>query len=138
MTTTAGYLGRVSAKVTDATGGTEVGGVTSTSEDTQFAELDVTNFKDTVANGGNKLRILGLKDTPLTITCDLDFADAGQDVLRAAVRSTIYVTILPDGAEGFRYPVLVSKKGISVSVEGKPQQTFTLVSNGAATAATVI
>lgn len=135
---TAGYLGRIGAKTTDATGGTEIGGVTQCNVDTAFAELATDNTKDAVANSGNRTRILGLLDHPIGITVDLDHNDAGQDILRAAVRSTIYVTFLPDGAEGFRYPCLVAKKGVSISVDGKPQQTFTLVSNGAATAATIL
>lgn len=128
MTATAGYAGLVYASVAGSVW-TAVGGVKSCSLDQAYAELDTTPLGGT----GDKKRILGLLDKPVSLSVDYDEADAGQVILRASARTGYFIKILPDGTNGISFPMHVVKKGFSQDPNGIVTQAFTLASNGAST-----
>lgn len=58
---------------------TEISGVTSASVSRDREVLDITHFKDTSAH---KLKKMGLKDTKLSLSGNLDLADSAQSQIR--------------------------------------------------------
>ena len=91
--------------------------------------LDTTNYK----GGADRTKMLGLKDASGNLGGDLLLSDGVQDILRAAHESgdTIYVTDLPDGTNGFTYPMLVESIEESGGVDDLISATFNVTSNGA-------
>lgn len=68
---------------------TEISGLTSASLTRDREVLDITHFKDTTAH---KIKLMGLKDTKLSLSGNRDIADAPQTTLQ---------TRLDDGASTF-------------------------------------
>lgn len=120
---TPGYQGSIEVNTTDSFPGTSVGGANSVSGPFSRAMLDITDFDDTAVN-----RIAGLNDSSLTISGHEDYADAGQDILRAAVLSgaTIYAQMLPDGTNGFKFTCKVESYEPSNAPDGTPQFSCSL------------
>lgn len=94
--------------------------------------LDTTDFKD----GADRTKMLGLKDGSGSISGDWEPADAIQTILRDAHTNgtTVYVTDLPDGTNGFTYPVLVESVEVGGSVGDLVSSSFSITQNGAAIA----
>lgn len=92
--------------------------------------LDTTDFAD---GSGVHTRIVGLEDGSGSISGDWEQSDAPQTLLRTsyAAGTTVYVTDLRDGTNGWTYPCLVGSIDESGSVDGKNEVTFNLVLNGA-------
>lgn len=112
--------------------GDELDGAKDFSFSTSRDVLDTTNFK----GGDTKTKLLGLKDGSGSIGGDWKPTDAIQTILRAAHDSgaTVYVTDLPDGVNGFTYPVLVEKVDSGGAVGDLVPATFGITQNGAAIA----
>ncbi len=110
-------------------GSDEVDGIKDASVTRSRTSLDTTNFK----GGADRTRMLGLKDVSGNMGGDLLLDDSIQDLLRAAHEdgSTVYVTDLPDGTNGFTYPMLVDSIEESGGIDDLISATFNVVSNGA-------
>ena len=129
MASTAGYLSNVYASAAGSVW-TAVAACKSFNDGNTFAELKTTAF----GGSGYETRILGLNDRPVTLECDYDEADAGQDILRASARTGCFIKILHDGTNGFSQPIHVTSKPIKGDPGSIVTQSFSLVSNGAPTA----
>lgn len=128
----AGHPVLVYAKATNAAAvsGDEVDGINSVSYSPSLDLLDVTDFKDTT---GTKLKLAGLKDGSVSLSGDLEMADAPQALLRTAGGdgSSVWITIHfnPSGAassKGFQVECKVESFEISASVDGKVEFTASL------------
>lgn len=115
--------------------GDEVDGLNSVDFSPNITMLDVTDFKDTTAA---KLKLAGLTDGTISLSGDLEMADAPQILLRANALSgaDIYVQVhfAPSGSSGAKgYSVTCKAKDfkISASVDGKNQFSVSLEFNGA-------
>ncbi len=95
----------------------EMSGVNSLSLTRDRTVLDITNFKDTSAH---KLKIMGLKDTKLDISGNLDLADAPQSVLRSRYDdgASTFVGIEWDGSTVADGEFKVASYSESASVDG--------------------
>lgn len=110
-------------------GGDEVDGIKDASFTRERTSLDTTNYK----GSENRTRMLGLKDVNGNLGGDLLLSDSVQGILRSAHESgdTVYVTDLPDGTNGYTYPVLVESIEESGGVDDLISATFNIVGNGA-------
>lgn len=99
MAENAGHLVVISNST--AIGGTytEISGITSAQVQRDREVLDITHFKDTTAH---KLKMMGLKDTKLSVSGNLDFTDAPQSALRTRYDdgASTFVQIKWDGTGG--------------------------------------
>lgn len=131
---TAAHTRKLYVKTTNAapSAGDELDGGKDFSFTSNRDVLDTTDFKD----GDNRTKMLGLKDGSGSIGGDWLPSDTIQTILRTAHGdgSTVYVTDLPDGTNGFTYPVLVSDVETGGSVGDLVPATFTITQNGAAIA----
>lgn len=77
----------------------EISGVTSASLTRDREVLDLTHFKDATAH---KLKTMGLKDTKLSLSGNLDLADSAQSALRTRYDdgASTFVQIKWDGSAG--------------------------------------
>lgn len=127
----AAHARKLYVKTTNAapSAGDEIDGIKDAGFTRSRTSLDTTNFK----GGADKTRMLGLKDVSGNLGGDLLIADTIQGLLRTAHEdgSTIYVTDLPDGTNGYTYPVLVESIEESGGIDDLISATFNLVSNGA-------
>lgn len=127
----AAHTRKLYVKTTNAapSGSDEVDGIKDANFTRSRTSLDTTNFK----GDENRTRMLGLKDASGTLGGDLLLADGVQDLLRAAHEdgSTIYITDLPDGTNGYTYPMLVESIDEGGGIDDLIAATFNLVSNGA-------
>lgn len=131
---TAAHTRALYVKSTNAapSGSDEVDGAKEFSWTTNRDVLDTTDYKD----GANRTKMLGLKDGSGSIGGDWLPSDTIQTLLRTAHGdgSTVYVTDLPDGTNGFTYPVLVESVEVGGAVGDLVNVTFGLTQNGAAIA----
>lgn len=99
MAENAGHLVVVSNASTLGGTYTEISGVTSAQLQRDREVLDITHFKDTTAH---KLKMMGLKDTKLSLSGNLDLADAPQSVLRTRYDdgASTFIQIKWDGSAG--------------------------------------
>lgn len=136
MSYTAGYKGIIRAR-TDATAATnadDVGGVENVTTPGGFELLETTSMNQTA---GERSHLPGLFNRgPITVSANLDVADTGQAVLIAAVaaRTLIYLTVLPDGTNGYRYPGYVNKADRKPDARGKVMVDYEFTPSGAPTA----
>ena len=93
--------------------------------------LDITDMADTT---GYKKRMAGLKDYSVSLSGDFSQADAPQALLRAVAGDTLYVSILPDGTNGFSYKCMVESFETKGSVDGLVEISVSLVGMGVKTA----
>jgi len=122
----------VKSASTAPSGGDELDGAIDFSFTTNRDVLDTTNYK----GGADRTKMLGLKDGSGNISGDWLPSDTIQDLLRSAHDdgSTVYVTDLPDGTNGFTFPVLVESIEVGGAVGDKVSTTFNVTQNGAAIA----
>lgn len=129
---TAAHTRKVYAKASSSApgGSDEVDGAIDFKFTRSKAMLDTTDFKDT---SGAHTRIAGLGDGSGSIGGDWEQADTVQALLRSSfdAGSTIYITDLPDGTNGYTYPCLVESIDDSGQVDGKNSVSFSLQQNGA-------
>lgn len=129
---TAAHLRKLYVKSTSAApvAGDELDGAKDFSFTTNRDVLDTTDFKD----GDNRTKALGLKDGSGSIGGDWEPADAIQTILRNAHANgtTVYVTDLPDGTNGFTFPVLVDSVEVGGGVGDLVSATYNITQNGAA------
>lgn len=94
--------------------------------------LDTTDYKD----GDQRTKMLGLKDGTGNISGDWENSDPVQALLLSAHGdgSTVYVTDLPDGTNGFTYPCLVESVETGGAVGDLVTRSFGLTQSGAAIA----
>lgn len=94
--------------------------------------LDTTDYKD----GDQRTKLLGLKDGTGNISGDWENSDPVQALLLSAHGdgSTVYVTDLPDGTNGFTYPCLVESVETGGAVGDLVTRSFGLTQSGAAIA----
>ena len=129
MAAIAAHTASISVAATDVNGGANLlGGLKDFSAKDSATMLDITDFADTT---GAKKKLAGLKDAAISLSGDYSQADAPQALLRAVAGSTLYVTILPDGTNGFSYPCIVSDYEVKGSVDGLVEISVSLVGNGA-------
>lgn len=113
----------------------EVDGLNSVDFSPGLDMLDVTDFKDT---SGAKLKLAGLSDGTISLSGDLEGADAPQILLRSSCLSgaDLYVQVHfnPSGAANQKgYSVVCKAKGFKLSgaVDGKNQFSCDLEFSGA-------
>lgn len=130
----------VYAKSTSSTavGADEVDGINSVTYSPSLDLLDVTDFKDTT---GTKLKLGGLKDGSVSLSGDLEMADAPQTLIRTAASdgSSVWMTMHFNpsgsaGSKGFNVECKVESFEISASVDGKVEFSASLQFTGAVTA----
>lgn len=130
----AAHLRKLYVKASSAapSAGDELDGAIEFSFSTTRDVLDTTNFK----GGADRTKMLGLKDGSGSIGGDWLPSDTIQTLLRTAHGdgSTVYVTDLPDGTNGFTFPVLVESVEVGGAVADKVNATFGITQNGAAIA----
>lgn len=114
------------------TAGDEIDGLKDITHNDSMTVLDVTAINDTATV---KTKIMGLRDGTFNLSCDLVYATV-QNLIRSkyAARETAYLTVLWDGTNGFRYPVLVTNQDFGAPVDGLTPYTANLTINGAPTA----
>lgn len=99
MAENAGHL--VVVGIHTAIGGpyVEIDGVTSVSVPQERTSLETTNFADAT---GHKTRITGLKDTKISLSGNIDYADSAQSQLRSRYDdgASTFLQIKFDGAAG--------------------------------------
>lgn len=131
---TAAHTRALYVKTTNAapSAGDLVDGAKEFSWSTTRDVLDTTDYAD----GANRTKMLGLKDGSGSIGGDWLPSDAVQTILRSAHAdgSTVYVTDLADGTNGFTYPCLVESVEVGGAVGDLVNVTFGLTQNGAAIA----
>ena len=129
MAAIAAHAASVSVATTDVNGGANLlGGLKDFSVKDSATMLDITDFKDTT---GCKLKMAGLKDVAISLSGDYSQADAPQTLLRAVAGTTMYVTVLPDGTNGYSYPCIVSDYEVKGAVDGLVSISISLVGTGA-------
>lgn len=128
------HLRKLYVKATNVapSAGDELDGAKDFSFSSSRDVLDTTNYK----GGDTKTKMLGLKDGSGSIGGDWLPSDTIQTILRTAHGdgSTVYVTDLPDGTNGFTYPVLVEKIDSGGAVGDLVPATFGITQSGAAIA----
>lgn len=109
--------------VTAPSGTDEVDGINSVTYSPSLDLLDVTDFKDST---GAKLKLGGLKDGSISLSGDLEMADAPQALLRTAAGdgSSVWLTLHFNpggsaGSKGFQVECKIESFEISASVDGK-------------------
>lgn len=131
---TAAHTRKLYVKTTSAapSAGDELDGAKDFSFSTTRDVLDTTDFKD----GDNRTKMLGLRDGSGSISGDWEPSDSIQTILRTAhsAGTTVYVTDLPDGTNGFTFPVLVESVEVGGGVGDLVSATFNITQNGAAIA----
>jgi hypothetical protein len=92
--------------------------------------LDTTNYK----GGDTKTKMLGLRDGTGSIGGDWLPSDTIQQILRDAHLNgtTVYVTDLADGTNGWSYPILVESIEGGGAVGDLVSTSFGITQNGAA------
>lgn len=134
MAATAAHVRKLYVKTTNVApvAGDELDGAIDFSFTSSRDVLDTTDFKD----GVERTKMLGLRDGSGSIGGDWEPGDAVQTLLRTAHGdgSTIYVTDLPNGTNGFTYPVLVESVEVGGGVGDKVSATFGITQTGAAIA----
>jgi predicted secreted protein len=108
---------------TDATGDI-VDGVTNIEWNYSAELLETTDFAD----GQDRERPLqGLRDLQVTLSGDLETADAGQARLRTNHLSgaVVWLRFLPNGSAGYKAPFKISEFSISAEVAGKAEFSCT-------------
>lgn len=93
--------------------------------------LDTTSFAN---NSGYVQRGLqGLKDFSISLDGDWDPGNAPQALLQTSLLTyaTVYIKILPDGTNGFKYPCVVESFDVSAAVNGISTFKCSLKGNGA-------
>lgn len=95
--------------------------------------LDTTDFLD---SSGAKTKLAGLLDASISLSGDYEQSDSPQALLRTSFASgaTVYVTLLPDGTNGYTYPCIVESYDVKGSVDGITEFSASLVGSGARTA----
>lgn len=95
--------------------------------------LDTTDFLD---SSGAKTKLAGLLDASISLSGDYEQSDAPQALLRSSYTSgaTVYITLLPDGTNGYTYPCIVESYDVKAGVDGLVEFSASLVGNGARTA----
>ena len=110
---------------------TEISGVTSASVSRDREVLDITHFKDTSAH---KLKKMGLKDTKLSLSGNLDIADSAQSQIRTRYDdgAAAFITIKWDGAAGTYRGAsgLVTKFSLSADVLGSVEWSASVQFSG--------
>lgn len=128
---TAAHLRKVYAKSTNAapSGSDEIDGIKDPSFTTSRDVLDATDTKD----GDQRTKILGLKDGSGSLGGDWEPTDTIQQLLMTSHDSgaIVYITDLPDGTNGFTYPMLVESVETGGSVGDLVSRTFNLTQCGA-------
>jgi predicted secreted protein len=94
--------------------------------------LETTDF----AGGSYRERILGLSDSPVSVSGDYERADTASALLETVWGSgaTAYVKIMWDGTNGHKVAIKVENFNISSSYDGKVEMSCSLVSTGAVSA----
>jgi hypothetical protein len=128
----AAHLRKLYVKATNVapSAGDEVDGAKDFSFSSTRDVLDTTDYKD----GDTRTKAVGLRDGSGSIGGDWEPADAVQTLLRTAfgAGTTAYVTSLPDGTNGFTYPVLVESVEEGGGVGDLVTASFGITQNGAA------
>lgn len=120
----------VKATSASAIAGDEIDGINNVSYSPTVDMLEVTDFKDT---SGYRQKLAGLRDGSITLSGDLEMADAPQDLLRTAFGdgTSVWATLHFDpggsaGSKGFKVECKVSANDVSASFDGKVETSFTL------------
>ena len=128
---TAAHVRKLYVKATSSSpvSGDELDGAKEFSWSSSRDVLETTSYKD----GDTKTKLLGLKDGSGSISGDWLPSDTIQTLLRTAHGdgSTVYVTDLPDGTNGFTYPCLVESIEVGGAVADLVTVSFSLQQNGA-------
>lgn len=128
----AAHLRKLYVKATSAapSGSDEIQGAKDFSFTSSRDVLDTTDFAD----GDTRTKTVGLKDGSGSISGDWEPSDAVQTILRNgwANGTTVYVTSLPDGTNGWTYPVLVESIEEGGAVGDLVSAAFNITQNGAA------
>lgn len=128
----AAHLRKLYVKATNVApvAGDEIQGAKDFSFSSSRDVLDTTDFAD----GDTRTKTVGLKDGSGSISGDWEPADAIQTILRSAFANgtTVYVTSLPDGTNGWTYPVLVESIEEGGGVADLVSASFSITQNGAA------
>jgi len=132
MASVAAHGAAVSVATTDINGGANLLGQLKefTIKDSATI-LEITDFADT---SGYKKRMAGLKDYSISLSGDFSQADAPQVLLRAVAGTVLYVTVLPDGTNGFSYAAIVESFETKGSIDGLVEISISMVGNGIRTA----
>jgi len=129
MASIAAHGAAVSVATTDVNGGANLlGQLKEFTVKDSATVLDITDFADT---SGYKKRMTGLRDVTISLSGDYSQADAPQALMRAVIGATLYVTVLPDGTNGFSYPCIVESYETKASVDGLVEISISLLGNGA-------
>ena len=132
MAAIAAHGAAVSVATTDVNGGANLlGGLKDFTVNDSVTVLDITDLADT---SGYTIRMAGLKDVSISLSGNYSQADAPQTLMRTVAGTTMYVTILPDGTNGFSYKTIVEKCEVKGSVDGTVDISISLVGVGARTA----
>ncbi len=110
----------------------EVDGIENSDINDQIADLDISDSKDQI---GAIVRILGLRDTPFTLTGHVEY-ETGQNSIRTkyAARTLSWVKVLVDGTNGWQCKVWITGIQTRPSTSGKADLTVQLKSTGVAAA----
>lgn len=125
--------------VTAPSGSDEIDGINSVTYSPSVDLLDVTDFKDT---SGAKLKMAALQDGSISLSGDLELADAPQALLRSSMASgaSVWITFhfnpsASAGSKGFQVECKVESFDISASVDGKNEFSASLQFTGVPTTA---
>lgn len=90
--------------------------------------LDKTDFADSRL----RRKLMGLRDITMSISGDLEPSDSGYMRVRATYESgeTLYVQILGDGTNGYKYAMVVESLERSATVDGKVAMSVSLQHEG--------
>jgi predicted secreted protein len=125
--------------VTAPSGSDEIDGINSVSYSPSVDLLDITDFKDT---SGAKLKMAALQDGSISLSGDLELADAPQSLLRTSMASgaSVWITIhfnpsASAGSKGFQVECKVESFEMTVAVDGKNEFSASLQFTGVPTTA---
>lgn len=110
-------------------GADEIDGVIDATVSFSRDMLDTTDYFD----GIYRTRIYGLADVSISLSGDYEQSDAPHALIRTSqvAGSTIYITVLPNGTNGFTYPCLVESYESSGDVASKNAFSASFVLTGA-------
>lgn len=128
MAAQAGIDSTIEASTDDGSGDAyeDIGGADTVSFPRSRVELDATSFSDDAFK-----RIVGIKDTSMTISGKYDNSDTGQSKLDAALESgdDLYLQFKPDGTNGYKAAFKIQSFDISTSHDGVVEFTCNAVGN---------
>ncbi len=137
MAATPGSTSLVSCST--SSGGTydEVSGIKEMTTDTGIDMLDVTAFSDVSGSGGWRSFIAGLRGATISMSGRFERTDTGAAKILSVANGSytaLFLKALPDGTNGYRYEVLLTKATIKSAVDNYVDATYEFQVTGAAVA----